>query len=223
MSGLKEKVFRSPTLLRVVPFVIFLILTSLQGQFGEGSRYWLYAAKTILGAAMIWAVGPRITEMRWKISWEGVLVGIAMFAVWVGLDNFYPHFEKSVAVWNPHQHFGQGSAVAWIFICVRLLGSTLVVPPLEEVFYRSFLYRYLIRSDFEKVPLGEFRWSAFIISSLIFGVVHPQQWLAGILCGLAFQALVCRHKRLGDAMTAHATTNLFLGLWVFWKDAWQFW
>ncbi len=194
MSGLKDKVCGSPTLVRAVPFVIFLLLTSLQGQFGEASRYWLYAVKTILGAAMLWAVWGHISEMRWKISVEGVLVGIAVFVMWVGLDNYYPHIGKAGPAWNPHSQFGQNSALAWFFVAVRLLGSTLVVPPLEEVFYRSFLYRYLIRSDFEKVPVGEFRWSALVITSLIFGAVHPQQWLAGILCGLAFQSLVCRKK-----------------------------
>jgi CAAX prenyl protease-like protein len=57
---------------------------------------------------------------------------------------------------------------------------------------------------------------------VIFGFEHTQ-WLAGILCGFAYQGLVCRKKRLGDALTAHAITNGLLGLWIIWKGAWQFW
>ena len=67
------------------------------------------------------------------------------------------------------------------------------------------------------------RSNEILITSIAFGLVHPQQWLAGILCGFAYQGLVCWKKRLGDAMTAHAITNLLLGLWVIWKNAWNFW
>ncbi len=220
---MKTKLASSPLLVRVGPFFIFLILTSLPGLLGETSRYWLYLAKTLAGAGMLWAVWPYVSEMRWKISVEAVLVGVAVFVLWVGLDNFYPKLGKAQLGWNPHEQFGSGSSLAWLFIAVRLIGSTLVVPPLEEVFYRSFVHRYIIRPDFQSVPVGEFRWSAFLITSIAFGMVHPQQWLAGILCGFAYLSLVCWKKRLGDAMTAHAITNLLLGLWVIWKGAWNFW
>jgi CAAX prenyl protease-like protein len=102
------------------------------------------------------------------------------------------------------------------------LGSTLIVPMLEEVFYRSFLYRYLVKGDFLSVPLGFFGWMPFLVTSIVFGFSH-YEWLAGILCGMAYQGLVCWKGRLGDAMTAHALTNLLLGLWVVWKGAWHFW
>jgi CAAX prenyl protease-like protein len=108
------------------------------------------------------------------------------------------------------------------FIGIRLIGSTLVVPALEEVFYRSFLYRWIIDPQFERVPIGLFRWGAFQFTSIIFGLEH-REWLSGILCGFVYQGLVCRRKRLGDAMTAHAITNFLLGIWVLWKGAWHFW
>ena len=222
MTSLKKKFISSPILLRVVPFFIFLLLTFCQGKFGEASRYWFYLAKTFVGAGMIWAIRPYVAEMRWKLSWEAMAVGIVVFVMWVGLDNFYPHFGKTEAGWNPHQQFGSGTMLAWLFISVRLIGSTFVVPPLEEVFYRSFVYRYIIRQDFESVPVGQFRWSAFLVTAAIFGFAH-HEWLAGILCGFAYQGLVCWKKRLGDAMTAHAITNFLLGLWIIWKNAWNFW
>ena len=52
---------------------------------------------------------------------------------------------------------------------------------------------------------------------------NPSFMYHGILCGFAFQGLVCWKKRLGDAMTAHAITNGLLGLWVVWRGAWHFW
>jgi hypothetical protein len=79
-----KKITDSPLLVRVVPFLIFLGLTTLQGRFGPASAYWLYFAKTLAGIWFIWTMRPAITEMRWTISWEAVVVGVAIFAIWVG-------------------------------------------------------------------------------------------------------------------------------------------
>ena len=235
---------RFPVGVRVVPFLSFLALTFCQGQFGEASRYWVYFLKTLAGAGMLWAVWPWIPEMRWRWSWAGVAAGLGVFLFWVGLDGLYPDIyslqreylcpglerigmgwlcPKSDAPhlpWNPHAQFGPG--LAWFFAVMRLAGSTLVVPPLEEVFYRSFLYRYIAAPDFQSVPLGAFRWTPFIVTSLIFGFGH-REWVAGILCGFVYQGVVCHTKRLGDAMVAHALTNFLLGLYVMARGAWQFW
>jgi hypothetical protein len=223
MNYFRRKCEGSPEYARVAPFVIFVVLTAFQGQFGEDSRYWLYLAKTLLGAWLIWEMRPFVPEMRWSISWEAVVVGIAVFAAWVGLDGLYPRMSEAEGTWNPDKRFGAGSAMAWLFILVRIAGSSIVVPPLEEVFYRSFVYRVLVKTDFRAMPLGQMHWLSFVVTSAIFGLMHPDRWVAGILCGLAFQWLVIRKNRLGDAMTAHALTNFLLGLWVIWKGAWSFW
>lgn len=219
---LTQKFQSSPALARALPFAIFLLLTFGQGQFGESSRYSFYLAKTLVGVWLIWLVRPYVAEMRWAFSWEAVLAGVVVFLIWVGLNDYYPKLGQAGATWNPHARFGDGSAVAWMFVVVRVLGSTFVVPPLEEVFYRSFIYRYIAKQDFMGVPLGAFDWMPFLVTSALFGLAHFE-WLAGILCGFAYQGLVCRKKRLGDAMTAHAITNFLLGLWVVYRGAWQFW
>ena len=220
-SGL-QRIRQSPLLARVVPFAVFVALTALQGTFGDSSRYWFYLAKTLVGAGLLWAVWPVVTEMRWRLSWEAVGVGVAVFGLWVGLDAWYPKLGGAGKSWNPFETFSYESGLAWTFVVVRLLGSVLVVPPLEEVFYRSFVYRYLRKADFESVPLPAFHLLAFLVTSAVFGLTH-REWLAGILCGFAYQGLVCWKGRLGDAMTAHAITNLLLGVWVVAKGAWQFW
>jgi CAAX prenyl protease-like protein len=207
---------------RVAPFAIFLALTFCQGLFGEASRYWFYLAKTVVGAWLIIATWPVVAEMRWALSWQALAAGVAVFALWVGIDNFYPKLTKASPAWNPCAQFGQGAPLAWLFIVARIAGSTLVVPPLEEVFYRSFIYRFIARPQFQEVPLGTFSWTPFLVTSAIFGFSH-YEWVAGILCGFVYQGLVCWKKRLGDAMTAHAITNLMLGVWVVWKGAWHFW
>lgn len=218
-----RKIFSaSPAAVRIAPFLIFVLLTAAQGKFGVESTFWIYLAKTLLGAWMIFAARPFAAEMRWAISWEAIFIGILIFAIWVGLDPLYPHWQKNPAGWNPDLQFGENSAPAWLFITARILGSAFVVPPIEEIFYRSFLYRYVASKDFLSVPLNQFLPVPFLVTALVFGLSH-NEWLAGIFCGAAYQWLVLRKNRLGDAMTAHAVTNFLLGVWVVWRGAWHFW
>lgn len=212
----------SPMIARIAPFFIFLILTSLQGVGPEATKYWMYGAKAAIGAFLLWLVYPHVREMRWNFSLAGLAVGIAVAVLWIGLDPFYKHYGRSGAQWNPHNQFGDGSLLAWSFIAIRLLCVTLIVPPLEELFYRSFMYRYIAKPDFESVPLQGVRWMPFLVTSAIFGFAHSE-WLAGILCGMAYQGLVCWKGRLGDATFAHAVTNLLLSAYVVARGQWQFW
>lgn len=222
MRLLKKNFSGSPAVARVAPFVIFLALTFGQGKFGAASACWFYLAKTLAGAWLIWKMRPFVSEMRWAFSWEALVVGIGIFAVWVGLDPFYPKLFHGGATGNPYESFSGHSALARFFIIVHILGMTWIVPPLEEVFYRSFFYRYLAKPDFLSVPLNKFLPFPFFATVIVFGFAH-NEWLAGILCGAAYQWLVLRKNRLGDAMTAHATTNFLLGVWIVWRAAWNFW
>jgi uncharacterized protein len=219
---LGKKITGSPALIRVAPFLIFLALTFGQGKFGAASAYWFYFAKTLVGAWLIFEMRPFVAEMRWAFSWEAIFVGVGIFVLWVGLDPFYPEFSNKGATGNPGEIFGQNFALAWFFIAVHILGMTLVVPPLEEVFYRSFVYRYIANQNFLAVPPNQFLPLPFFATALVFGFSH-NEWLAGILCGAAYQWLVLRKNRLGDAMTAHAITNFLLGAWIVWRGAWHFW
>ncbi len=117
----------------------------------------------------------------------------------------------------------------WFFAGVRIAGSTLLVPMLEEVFYRSFLYRYILAPNWMFTAHSSFAVKPFLITSIVFGFTH-QHWLAGIACGMIYQLLVIRTNRIGDAITAHAVTNLLLGVWVITqglgyadKSQWHFW
>jgi CAAX prenyl protease-like protein len=225
-----SKITQSPALVRVVPFAIFLALTFLQDRFGESARYWIYFAKTLAGVVMLLLTFRYVAELKWRFSWEAIAVGVAVFALWVGLDEVvarlslppFHNLKASRAAWNPYDAFGAHSSLAVFFVVARIAGSTLVVPPLEEVFYRSFVYRYLANKDFLSVPLGKFLPVPFLVTAVMFGASH-REWLAGVLCGFAYQGLVIWKGRLGDAITAHGITNLLLGLWIVWRGAWQFW
>src|SRR6266576_3894302 len=172
-----SKIVQSPALVRVVPFALFLTLTFLQDRFGEAARYWIYCGKTLAGAAMLPVLFRYIAELEWRLSWAAVVVGVGVFVMWIGLEGHYPSLDAIYRVylcpildrvgmvdfcateaadhkpWNPNAVFGLNSPLAIFFIVSRIIGSTFVVPPLEEAFYRSFVYRFLASKDFLSVPL----------------------------------------------------------------------
>jgi CAAX prenyl protease-like protein len=221
----------SPALVRAAPFVIFVLLTAAQPYAGETGQYWVYLLKTVVGAAMILAMRPLVSEMRWKFSWAALLAGVTVFFLWIKIGDLMrliglsslAHWPTSGKLWNPRADYGGSSALAIFFLVVRVVGSTLVVPPFEEVFFRSFVYRFIAKPDFQSVPIGQFLWTPFMATSVLFGLEHGYWWLAGILCGFVYQGLVCWKKRLGDAIAAHAITNFLLGCWIVIEQQWQFW
>jgi CAAX prenyl protease-like protein len=217
-----NKITASPLLVRVLPFALFAALTMLQGRFGPDSQYWVYAVKTGLGAWCLWVMRPYVREMKWKFSWEAGAVGVGVFALWVGLDGHYPLLAERSGGFDPTAAYGPGSLLALCFIAVRPIGSTRVVPPLAEGFSRAFVDRALVRPDFLSIPLRQLSWRALAITAVVFGIGHFE-WLPGILCALAYQGLVLYKNRLGDAITAHAVTNLLLALWVVTRGQYQFW
>jgi CAAX prenyl protease-like protein len=231
MNLLPTRLTSSPVAVRIVPFLLFLCLTVSQAWFGTAGQFWIYLAKTLLGGWLLWEIRAFIPEMIWRLSWPAIAAGVLVFLVWVGLEDFlrllgmnpsFAFFKISGPAWNPREFFGPASPLAWFFIAVRILGSSLLVPPLEEVFFRSFVYRYIQRTDFESVPLGAFFPIPFVVTSALFGFEH-HEWLSGILCGFVYQGLVCWKKRLGDAIVAHAITNFLLGVYVVTQNAWKFW
>lgn len=227
IATFREYMAKSPEHARFLPLAIWLVIGSL-GLGGGNAMFWAYMAKVFVGVWIVWEMRRFIPEIRWTVSWQAIVGGILVFVAWVGLDPFYPKnhlFMKDTpeSVWNPFAHFGENSIIAWTVMVIRIFGMTVLVPPIEEAFYRSLVYRYIVKYDFTKVALNHFDGVAMVLCASLFGFMHFQ-WLPGILCGLAYQWLVFRRGHLGDAITAHAITNFLLAVYVIWKGggAWKF-
>jgi CAAX prenyl protease-like protein len=98
----------------------------------------------------------------------------------------------------------------------------LVVPVMEELFWRSFLMRWIDRRDFLTLAPPRSSVAALVISSTVFALAH-QLWLAGLIAGLAYGWIYRRTGNLWFPILAHASTNLLLGLWVIDQRAWSYW
>ena len=105
---------------------------------------------------------------------------------------------------------------------MRLVGSCLIVPVVEELAFRGFLLRWLVSPEFEHVPPRAWTWSAFLLSSLAFGALHGH-WILGTFAGLVFAVVLVRRGRLGDAILAHALTNAGIVVAVLAFGRWDLW
>ena len=126
-----------------------------------------------------------------------------------------PHMTVPVAV-------DSESARAAVLAANQTDGLVVLVPIFEELFWRSFLIRWLVDDDFTRVPIGKVTPVAAVISAVIFGAVHPE-WLPGVLTGLAWAWLLRHTRSLTACVVSHATANLALGLYVLATGDWKFW
>ena len=131
------------------------------------------------------------------------------------------------ALWRDWRSARSGSGpydpavCGWTLTIVKLIGSAFVIAPVEEVFFRSFLYRWLQNRDFTAVPLSRFDLSAFLWMVFLFTLEHDRP-LAAAMAGGVYGLLAIRWG-LGSAILAHVVTNLALGLHVIYHGAWEFW
>jgi uncharacterized protein len=213
---------------RILPFLLFLGLLALRGalaDLGWLDARWIYALNLLLvGGLLAWSWRgfgelhrqnrPQGHEALWS-----VLVGLLVFVAWIQLDAPWMQIGEPTAAFVPVQADGQ---LDWALITVRWLGAVALVPVMEELFWRSFVMRWLEHPQFEAVPPQRVTLKPIVLSTFAFMLVHPL-WLAAIVAGAAYAALYVRTGRLWNAVIAHAVTNGALGVWVVATGNWQFW
>lgn len=161
----------------------------------------------------------RLEKIRTLPLLEASAAGILVFLLWINM-------EWDFAVMGDAKAYDPtvlAPAAFYAFIAVRMAGTAVVVPIFEELFWRSFIMRYIIDpDDFTRVPIGAFTWPSFLITALLFGAEH-HLWLAGIVAGMIYAFLLYRTRHLFYPILAHGITNLLLGIYVIYTGAWRFW
>lgn len=221
----------SPAAARIIPFAAYMTFIALaelaaflpEDALEPGFFDTLYPLRAGLTALLLWVFRKHYTEIRWKeladarVTPVTVAVGILLCGAWVNMDwGFAIQGELT-----PYEPGAQGAALV-AMLAVRVAGATLVVPIMEELFWRSFLARYLVNRDFQKVRPGALTALAVIATSALFGLEH-NLWLAGILAGVVFVFIYMRTNSLAQCILCHAVTNGALALYVLSTGDWRFW
>lgn len=212
---------------RILPFgvfIAFLVLGDLLAWLGvaRATLLWLYPLQTGAVLALLLVLWRRYDELhRFTLSIPQVLlaagVGAAVTVLWVLLDASW-----MIAGSGPGYDPRVDGRIDPLLATLRLGGAALVVPIMEELFWRSFLMRWIERADFRRVDPARIGVKAFVIPTLLFGVEH-HLWLAGVIAGAAYGLLYLRHRNLWSPVLGHAVTNGLLGIWVLATGDWAFW
>lgn len=208
-------------------FVLFLGLGSAIKRPGASlwlsdPEFWIYPLQTLVCAALLLYFRREYEPFGWRRLGFALAIGLLVFILWIAPQQFL-HFPARRLGFNPGTFTGQ-PGLYWSTLGLRFLRLVVVVPVVEEIFWRGFLLRYLISEKFSAIPFGTFRWLSFAVVTLAFGFSHTMaDWPAAFATGALYNLVAYRTRNLGACVTAHALTNLLLGLWIMQTRQWGFW
>lgn len=215
-------------LARSIPFAAFMALLALRGYLPDSAQLdsrWLYGLSVLVVGGLLawyWRGYGELARQNLPSASETLLsiaVGLIVFGLWINLDAPWMQLSEPSAGFLPLDLQGQP---IWPLIAVRWIGAALIVPVMEELFWRAFLMRWIESPSFETVDPRRIGLKAIALSTFVFMLAHTL-WLAAILAGLAYAWLYRRTGKLWCAVIAHAVTNGVLGIWVVKTGQWQFW
>ena len=216
--------------LRIAPFALFMALVALRGAAPADGAWgfdprWIYGLTVLaIGGllACFWREYGELARQNRPDGREALLavgVGVAVFVLWIQLDASWMTLGAPSAAFVPLDAAGR---LDWPLVAVRWIGAALLVPLVEELFWRSFLMRWIEQPTFEGVDPQRVGLKAIVLSTFVFMLAHTL-WLAAVIAGLAYAWLYVRSGKLWLPVIAHAVTNGVLGAWVVTTGNWQFW
>ena len=200
-------------------------------------QLWLYPLQTVVCLALL-------IFYRRCYPWNstsgigvGLLAGVLGIAVWI-LPSFL--FQRFQIVFPLSEMFGlvdrsegfnavaavsdQPLAAFW-FWTTRLLRLIVVVPIMEEVFWRSFLMRFLAdsKTEFNDSPFGQHSTIALVVVTAMFAAAHqPADYVGAIGFGLLAYWVTVKTKSLWAVIAMHAMANACLAAYAVTCGQWGF-
>jgi exosortase E/protease (VPEID-CTERM system) len=202
----------------ILPFLVVIAASMVTAPFSSGFDK-LYPLRVIATGAAIFFYWTQFEPLLRPVSVWPVAVGVVTFLVWICLVRA-SHGPQDAVFAKGLASLSAPMAAGWLIF--RIIGAVLTVPIAEELAFRGYLLRKLIDFDFEKVAPGQFTLMSFLLSSLLFGLLH-QQWIAGTISGMLFAISLYGRGRLSDAILSHATTNAMLAVYVLATQQWWLW
>lgn len=185
-------------------------------------EFWVYPLQTFLCAALLIYFWREYDFHPLGRPIFTILLALFVFVLWVSPQQFLG-FPPRLLGFDPDLLAGRPS-LYWSTVLLRFVRLVVVVPLVEEIFWRGFLLRFLIAEPFEKVPFGSFTWFSFAVVTVAFCFSHSMpDWPAALLTGALYNVVAYRTRSLTSCILAHAVTNLALGLWIVATKQWGFW
>ena len=185
--------------------------------------YLIYIAKSIVVGLILLHFRSKYSEINLSASFKDICIavvfGIIVFILWINITWDFAILGEARNN-NPYKLLSKQAFYIAIFF--RIFGSAIVVPVMEELFWRSFVIRWIDNHNFTSIPIGTFSITSFITTVLLFGSEHSL-WLAGIIAGILYNLLLYYRKSIFLCIISHSVTNFILGIYVIYSGRWMFW
>ncbi len=213
------------TLGYVAPFAVFLACMGLEKSVFHTQH--LYPVRCLATIAAIAIFSRPYLSFRPTRAMGSIAIGIGVFVIWIAPDALFGYrhfwlFENSI-MGSSASTIAPADQSDVFFLACRAFGSTILVPILEELFWRGWLMRWLINPDFMKVKLGTYTPLAFWVTAILFASEHGPYWEVGLGAGIIYNWWMVRTRSMADCMLAHAVTNGILAAYVVATGAWRYW
>ncbi len=224
-------VLARPAVMRVTPFAIFIAfvaLSSLAYGIGPQDAAWdlrwlnvLRAVAVTLALACFWrgygelGAFHDVKPHQWLLA---IGTGLTVFLVWINFDDGWA-IMGSTRGFNPT---GRDGGIDLTLASLRLAELALVVPVMEELFWRSFLLRWLDAREFSAADPRRASPRAFALTAVLFASEHSLLF-AGLIAGLLYNWVYIRTGNLWVPIASHAISNGALGIWILATRNWHLW
>ncbi len=232
----KQHWSQSPAVAHTAPLVIFMLLSATVGLFQiensalpwyqRAPEHWVYPFQCVIVGAVLLFSRQHYTLKPWRGLGLAALLAAVGIAVWVLPASYYhegqPAWWEWLGIAARDKGFDPGvfawhSSAWWTTVILRFVRMVVIVPFVEELFWRGFLMRYVQAGDrdFTTVPFGHHSWRGFWIVTLAVTLIHqPADYLGAFVWGSLVYLVAVRTKSLGACVLMHAMGNLLLGLYV---------
>jgi hypothetical protein len=239
------------TAAHIAPLAVFMLLASVVPMVAvknsalpwwrSAPEHWAYPLQTIFCGSLLLYFWTNYQFRPWRDLTLSTILGIAGIFVWLLPAYLYVRLDGRPVLaapwwaWLGYAPRLDGfdptlfeDDARWYFslLGLRFVRLVVVVPLVEEIFWRGFLMRYVIAGarPFTTVPFGTHHWLSYGVTTGAFMLAHAREdWLGALVFGSLMYVLCVRSKSLGACVWMHAVANLLLGIYVLKTRQWGFW
>lgn len=218
---------RNPSVPYVVPFAVFFVFLALQRSVPiapavEGP------IRVVLLGTVLYVFSRGVIDLHATALFASCMIGFAMFIIWILPDVLFPAYRQHWLFQNAltgqlSSSLGAPDRLDVIVLASRTIRAVILVPIIEELFWRAWLMRWLISPRFERIRLGTYQGQAFWITAVLFASEHGPFWDVGLIAGIVYNWWMVRTRSLGDCILAHAVTNACLCGYILATHRWEYW
>lgn len=238
------------------PFLVFMLLlegirfvrveNSLLPWWRQFPEHWGYPLQAVLCLGLIVLWRRHYPALQWRGSIVAVVMGLLGIAAWLvppvvhklaGMADEIPWlaalgFQSRLDGFDPGVLFGEEGSrwgAQWGYgtvVGMRFLRLVVVVPLVEEIFWRGFLMRFLSDRDVEwyQLPMERCDQRALLLTALAFAFAHwGPDFVPALLFGWLAGWVARRTGNLWAVVLMHAVANLCLGIFIMLTAWWGLW